>query len=856
MSLQRLGLYTGADKGDLQSAGSGQSGLARLEVGKIYTGIINQTHHGDGLYSVQIDGINTVRTCMWAVGVFSPILGFRTKYYPTIDTKVAILVSGENCDWIIATLPSEQFDRAAAGANSMVAMQLDEEKLEPFEQELNGMGLRVTNPNDLLEGEFAIANNFGVAIQFLTTMIKMQASERAKVEALLMDDMVRIVSETFKHYSSFGDFQIYNDGRLNVRFDGTSYEFESFGKEKNTEPLVQLGDKKVDFQKTFTETGRWRFSEYIGFLGDFIHTFVTEPNSTLAAIAAEAIRPGKARMQMHSDGTILMQSVADITIERVCRVVAPTEIKRQDDPEGNKKNEFDKLNKEYLKIWNYGKDMSKAHYASYQLRQYARWLSCFHSFARFHQLDKDWSIPKETDFQHSWDNQEEDVQQANAGGETLYDVYATFRIMRDGSILIMDGFSSAISMVRGNIQMSAARHIELDAAGDIRINAGQNLYIKARRNIEISAIVGGLTLKARAWWKALCEWGTVWIKSDAIDPSSGQTLPTPDDASQDPEPEIHGAAIFLDAARGQTLIQSQRRATVSVIGNPDDPESLKDTTASVVMQSQSQDVRSIGARHVILKSEGRSQGNQGKIILDAANAIIATTTSFLLKIKLIFDINKILTLRTDGVLNLEQVRAKRGNFESNITGPYNAGTLLDDATIPLRRHGHHLGLFNSEFTPIELADNDEVKQLDDYTSDSVAEVNPHTAAGDPLDGPDWEYTAEDKNFDNQGYAEQPMEDETFQPMAQQRLAEEGVDNLIDKSSYAEWDWENDNTLKPGIRTNTSSLPFPGAAAQEKKFTDGQPLHKPLDEEYSAQSPDKAQDPVNQAITRKYIKYSE
>ena len=63
------------------------------------------------------------------------------------------------------------------------------------------------------------------------------------------------------------------------------------------------------------------------FWGDFIHTFVTEPSATLAGIAEEAVRPGKARMQMHSDGTILMQSVADIAIERVCRVVTPTEKK-------------------------------------------------------------------------------------------------------------------------------------------------------------------------------------------------------------------------------------------------------------------------------------------------------------------------------------------------------------------------------------------------------------------------------------------------------------------------------------------------------------------------------------------------
>jgi hypothetical protein len=840
-------------KSDLISAGSGQPGLTRVEAGRVYTGIIKETHHGDGLYTVEIDGVGVNLVCTWAAGIFSPILGIRTKYYPTLDTKVAILATGLNSGWIITTAPSEKYDIAAGGALTMAGVQLDDEKLEPFEQELDGMGLSVTNPNDLLEGEFAISNNFGVAIQFLTTLIKMQASERAKIEASLMDDMVRIVSETFKHYSSFGDFQIYNDGRLNVRFDGSSYEFESFGKENNTDPLVNVNNKQVEFQKTYNETGRWRFSEYIGFLGDFIHTFVTEPNETLAAIAAEAIRPGKARMQMHSDGTILMQSVADIAIERVCRVVSPTEIKRQDDPEGNKKNEFDKLNKEYLKIWSYGRDMSKAHYASYQLRQYARWLSCFHSFARFHQLNKDWSIPKETDFEHSWHNQEKDVEQANAGQDKLYDVYATFRIMRDGSILIMDGFNSAISMVRGNIQMSAARHIEIDAAGDIRINAGQNLYIKARRNIEISAIAGGLTLKARAWWKALCEWGTVWIKSDAVDPAT-ESPPTPEDQTQDPKPEVHGAAIFLDAAKGQTLIQSERRATVSVIGNPTDNAALDDTTASVVLQSKNQDVRAIGKRNVALKSEGQSDGN---LIFDAAQAkaIIVKAQKCLFQIQDLLDINQKFTFKGN-ILRVDQIRSKQSHTDTTVTGPERLGNIYPSGQqCCFVTHRNHIDLYNGSANPVDFATTGDVEELTDYNAGAVTEVNPHEDAGDPANGPDWAYTAESKTFNNQGYAEQPKEDEKFQPMAQQRLAESGTDNLIDKSSYEAWEWETDNKLKAGTRTDTSSLPFPGTAAQEKKFTSGQPLHQPLSEEYSAQSPDKAQDPLNQPITRKFIKYS-
>lgn len=843
------------NKGDVISSGTGQPGSGRVEAGRIYTGTIVATHHGDNIYEVQLDAINAKVKCIWACGIFAPMLGIRMKYYPPLQTKVAILCSSASKGWIITTAPKEPFDTLAAKAKSMVEMGLGDLDLDPYisDGENAGREQTVTKPNDLLEGEFEISNNFGVAVQFLTTMVKLQGSERAKIEAFLMDDMVRIVSETFKHYSCFGDYQIYNDGRLNVRWDGTSYEHESFGKASKDDPLVELNNKKVEFEDTYNQTGRWRFSEYIGFLGDFIHTFVTEPHEALASIAEEAIRPGKARTQIQSDGTILMQSVAEIALERVCRVVAPVEKRRQDDPEGVKKDQFENLNKDYLKLWNNGQDMRKAHYASYQLRQYARWLSCYHSFARFHQMSADWTIPKETDFEHSWGNKEDDVEAANAGQELSYDVYATIRILRDGSILVMDGFNSTVSMVRGNIQMSAARHITLDAAGDIHFNAGQNIYMKARRNIEISAIRGGLILKARAWWKGFCEWGSVWIKSDAVDPAKDEP-PAPEDPEQDPEPEVRAAAIFIDAAKGQTIIQSERRITVATNGTPDDGESMDDTTASVVLQSRRQDVRMLGKRHAIIKSEGQSEG---QVIIDAerSKAVIVKCLKFLMDVKQLFDINSKLTFKRDNILRVEEIRNKRSHSAQIITGPENLGVDHVNDKIPHHGHGHHLIKYNPTTTPVEFATGDEVEELTAYSPADVVEVEPHSENGDPPDGPDWEYPKEDKKFDNMGYVNQPTEDEIFQPMAQQRLYESGTDLLIKKDDYEEWVWATDNKLKSGKRTNTASAPFPGITGQEKRVTAGAPLHAPLDEEYSAQSPDKAQDPVNNPVTRKFLKYS-
>ncbi len=831
--------------GDKLANKAGQPGQARFEIGRVYSGTIIKASHGDNLYEVSLDSVpGFTAQCRWTAGIFAPLVGIRTMYYPPVQSRVLILASAAAPHFIVASVPSEQFNGAIAGAKTMTGANL--RKLDSYVPRARGRGLEIDKPVDLLEGEFDLSNNFGVALQLLTTCIAMKGSERAKVEAFLLNDMVRIVSDAFKHFSCFGDMQIYNDGRLNARWDGTSYDFESWGLLSPEEAKAQVDNFKVKYEKTLNDTGRWRFSHYLGFLGDFIHMFITDPAATLTSIADNAIRPGKSKFHANMDGSILIQSVAEIALERVVRIVTPTEIKRPDDPGGNTVEDFKTLDSNFLKLWNYGTDARNAHYTSYQLRQYARWLSCFHSYARFHQLDKDWSFPLETDeaATHSWTNKESDVEAANTNAVTYQDVYATIRIMRDGAILIMDSFNSAISMVRGNIQLSSARHIELDAAGDIRINAGQNLYLKARRNIEIVSIVGGLTLKARAWWKALCEWGSIWIKSDAEDPSKpGYTPVAPENADQDPEPEVRQAAVCLEASRGQLLVQSERCSTISVIGNPDERDALNDVSASVVIQSAKQDVRSIASRNVIMKAKGGGSVDS-RIVLDAeqAQAVIIKCPKLLAK-AFIVDFNRKFTLKYS-TLNIDEVRVNRGHFKTVVSGPRNLGKDFGD-TPPLRPHGNHLSEYNESSSPVEVGDED-TSQLDSYKSNDVVDL--------PLpDDPDWAFAVDNKTYDDSGYGMDPKLDEVFQPMAQQRLFEDGEEFLINRADYDSWVFATANKLQEAPRTDSSSLPYPGKAAKEKVFEAGEPLHIPLTEPYADQSPDKAKPLVDKEVERKFLK---
>lgn len=833
---------TNTSGGDIISAGSGQVATARLDSGRVYTGFISETYHSDNLYTVRVEGANNVSvSCRWAAGIFSPMVGIKVNYYPPLGSRVSFIAGNDGANFIISSLPSERYDAASGTSKTMLG---GSNSTKPYEITGTGLALNNVKPADLLEGEFEITNTFGSAIQLLTCFARLVGSERAKVEASLLDDMVRIVSDTFKHFSSFGDFQIYNDGRLNCRWDGTSYEHEAWGLFKPTDPKATVDARKIDFSTApdaMYATGRWRFSHFVGFLGNFIHTFISDPTTTLSNIAEDAFRAGKARVHINNDGSMLMQSVSEIALERVCRISVPVEKKRQDDPEGNKADQFEQLEKDYLRIWDYGQNMSNAHHTAYQLRQYARWLSCYHGYARFLQLDKEWDIIKETESPTpSWFNGEADVAAVNEGKTESYDVYATIRIMRDGSIVLWDAYGSAISMVNGNLQLCATRHVEIDAAGDIRMNAGQSIYLKARSSIEITSIVGGLTLKSRTWLKALCEWGSIWIKSDAEDPAKEGYIPkAPLDPTQDPTPEVLAAAVYIEASQGQMLLQSERRATVNVIGNADSPDDVTDTSASIMLQSRQQDIRVIGARHTILKVLGLYDS---KIILDAerGTAIVMKSIKTLIK-AFLFDINSRFTLK-NSILHLTEVRSRRAHFSTIVSGPVNKG--VDIALKPpFCSHGNHMINYNAANSPIELGG--ETQARDDYKTEDIPDVNPHKDAGEPPDGPDWAFIPQEET-----YKVNSEDEEVFQPLSQQRLDfDAGF-----ATNYNDWDWNEYNKLQNGKRTNTSSLPFPGSYAKEKVHTGGQPLNTPLDELYKDQGPDKATDLKDENINRKYLKY--
>lgn len=565
----------------------------RAEGGDVKNTILEAEVYGrqddTGTFTVKlIDSGRLINNCEWAVGHFSALLGVQTKYIPEKGSRV-LLINGRS-PLIVATLPS----RARINTDLKMLQENNRPGVEAYSA-FETAALGSETPVDLLEGELDITNALGAGIRILTTIAQLNAGDRAKVETHLLDGLVRVVSEAFQHFSCFGDFQVYNDGRLNSRIDGTSYEHEAWGVlEPNAERAAISADGKINFAD-IAETGRWRFSEYIGFLGNFVHRIVSDPTETLGEFADTAIRSGKGRQQIMNDGTILMQSVSEICLERVCRIPVPIEKKKHDDPEGTLRTEFGSLNSDYLKLWSGFRDEEQLLTSAFRLREYARWLNTYHSFSRFLQLKeegKDWDLKTEDQTpEPSWFNKEKDVEDANSGLES-YHSYACIRILRDASIVLWDGSGSSITMSRGDIICSAARDLHLKAPGSIHVRAGNHLHMVARRNIHLLSAFGGITAKARTWIDALCEAGSIWLKSDA---KVGEEPPGKENAN-DPDPHTLEHGVFIESTGGPTGLVGEGVDVASTGYGEENILRIKSQTHLVV--SAGQDLALLGRRVV------------------------------------------------------------------------------------------------------------------------------------------------------------------------------------------------------------------------------------------------------------------
>lgn len=493
------------------------SGINRQAVGpgqpdrkpSLSTGVITGWFPGTWTAEVKLEPLEgeTVPAYWLAGAFFAPWFGLRTTAHPEVGTRVLVLFAEGSAEhYIIGTIPNPTGDAGGVVRDPGSDSVFDTAAGDFFNTELFKQRGDNLFQADRVGGELDVQNAMGVGVSFLRHLVRMQGSDLSSIETYLMDDLVRIISGNYQHINALGEYSIINDGgRPTAVWRGSSKGYETEGKE---DPNAEISE---DLDSPFgQDTARQRFSQYLGFLGNIFHTFVHEPAETIGGFAA-----GRFRVHVGEDGSFLLQSVGDIVLEKAVRVQVPVQKASPEDPAGDNLSDLEYAPHPSLQNWIPG-DPDKLYEDSYKLRDYARWLNNWFSLGQFHRCPNDYSVPTEASSPLTTVDIGGDPERGNPGFEDAHTkyitTYATIRIFRDGSILLVDGYGSSVHMAGGHTTISASKDLRLEAGRDLHITSGRDTSLKAYRHLDLLALTGGFTLRAKNWLRTICEQGTILLE--------------------------------------------------------------------------------------------------------------------------------------------------------------------------------------------------------------------------------------------------------------------------------------------------------------------------------------------------------
>lgn len=477
-------------------------------------GVIIEYNRISNQYSVNAEG--EIYYCVAISSVLSSILGLRSNVIYEPKTKVLILSDANfymNRSYIIGSIASGaagDFQRAkTSGVENKNAYDDEYGKADIQKgQSLSFRGGQDISAN-VYPGEFSLQNAQGCSIELLQTLSRLSASQLASIECFLMDDMVRIISDAYEHITAFGNYKIFNEkGALNVVWEGTSNEFEAFGKETKSEDkgfdVSKNSCKTPEDEDAFKDNGRWRFASYIGKLGNFINMFITDPQENLD----DAVNKGLCRIHVNEDGSILLQSVNDIIFEKVVAIPVPKAIKSWEEAS----EELDAITPLEPFDWDY---TSSFYELSYKLRDYAKWFANYYSMAEFIR-NKRFKVPsEEAAVSDSAGTEGGEKPTDYSGRYSTTELYSTIRIFRNGAIMLYDASGNCVHLNETGVQISSTGDINLSAAGNINLKAGKSVTSLAVKHTEFTSATGSLSLFADTIMQLYVDKGTLSLQSNA-----------------------------------------------------------------------------------------------------------------------------------------------------------------------------------------------------------------------------------------------------------------------------------------------------------------------------------------------------
>lgn len=360
-------------------------------------------------------------------------------------------------------------------------------------------------PTDVVDGEYVLANEFGVLLGLYQQFATLKASELAQVQAFLLDDLVRIISHNYEHLTCMGGSKIYQDGtEMSQEVNLTHDPVEASGRPNVTgqeaEPVIRLtGRTSVDDKDDFFELRDERqlpidrFKGFVGALGDFLHLIFSRPSeSQLRALDGQStgvFDRGLASVKMGMDGSMALRSLGGIALEKTNWIRVPQRIKAVEEVSNVTTVEAAPIKGFTFDSSVTSKNIPFLHFL--QLRDYLALAlegQAYEKLATTDKFELNNDPKKETPLS-------EGLPLTPERTGNFYPKTSGVYLMPNGGIVFRDAWGSALVMEGGNIYLQPAKDLVFQPLRNLIGKIGQNVSFAVQKDIDLSSTLGGMRIK-------------------------------------------------------------------------------------------------------------------------------------------------------------------------------------------------------------------------------------------------------------------------------------------------------------------------------------------------------------------------
>lgn len=381
-------------------------------------------------------------------------------------------------------------------------------------------------PGDTLPGDWGRINHFGAGFALLGLVAQMRATDRAKIEVHILDDLVRLVSGQYQHFSALGEAHVYNDGGLvSAEFAGSPHQAEVAGVDGySADGIFKQTDRDQGYLNSGVQlrnelqTLKRRLQIFTGALGDILQVFIGNPGAGTETYDKLTAIQGLLHAHVDGSGRLSVRTANGIALTRADRLPVPKKLKEPWDPAGDHP-EADDFQLPKRKPFQYDPDRPYAR--NLQLCDGEEWLLGM-AYRVFDALGKDWHTPQSRELPTP-DNQYDKL----GGATENYDQYAGRKagvfVNPDGSLVLRDAWGSELYMRGGDIVISCAGNVINQTGKDNIVLAGRDVVIKAKNSADLSATDRDVRIKAQKNLHVYAKEGGILLETDSQGDDHGYT---------------------------------------------------------------------------------------------------------------------------------------------------------------------------------------------------------------------------------------------------------------------------------------------------------------------------------------------